>query len=72
MFCSALFYRFLISYCFCYVTVVVFVGNDMGLSLAQFATWLRELSAGEPAQVAVAIETLYGAMVDRTSAQMSR
>jgi transposase len=35
-----------------------------GLSLAQFATWLSELSAGEPTQVAVAIETPHGAMVE--------
>jgi transposase len=35
-----------------------------GLSLAQFATWLSELSAGEPTQVAVAIEMPHGAMVE--------
>src|SRR5215470_4521460 len=35
-----------------------------GLSRAQFATWLSELSAGEPTQVAVAIEMPHGAMVE--------
>ena len=35
-----------------------------GVSLAQFASWLRDLCAGEPAQVAIAIETPHGAIVD--------
>ena len=35
-----------------------------GVSLALCATWLTELSAGEPSRVAVAIETPHGAIVE--------
>jgi hypothetical protein len=35
-----------------------------GASLAQLATWLREIAGGDPPQVAVAIETPRGAIVD--------
>ncbi len=35
-----------------------------GVSLAQFATWLSERSAGDPTQVAVALETPHGALVE--------
>lgn len=35
-----------------------------GASLAQVASWLHQVSGGEPTQVAVAIETPRGAIVD--------
>jgi hypothetical protein len=40
------------------------VGDHTGSSLAQLATWLWALSAGQPQRVAVAIEVPRGAMVE--------